>query len=110
MDYAQSTQGYAPSFPGSGSTTGAARDVGTFGMAANRVRAINNTLASVIERLNREGARLRGEPYGIDKASNTPTPPQASPSPSIPGLMAELEQAETLLTNVVNAAGFIERL
>ncbi len=99
----------APSYGGAG-TIANPRDVGTFGMAANRVRAINNTLASVIDRLNREGARLRSEPVAVSKQQAGDLPPQAPPSQTIPGLMSELDQAETLLTNLVNAAGFIESL
>lgn len=102
----QTTSPAAPSYGGSGANS-MARDVGTFGMAANRVRALNNTLASVIERLNREGARLRSEPTALTGKESAPTPP---PSASIPGLMSELDQAEILLANLVNAAGFIESL
>lgn len=83
------------------------RDVGTFGMAANRLRSLNSSLSSIVERLNREGARLRGEPLAHGKI---PDVPQVSADHNIPGLLRELEATEQLVGRIIDAAGFIESL
>lgn len=90
----------------SGMTTKAPRDVGAIGMAANRVRSVNNAVDQFLTRARIERGRINAEPSGAATADS----PQPSPDHSISGLNSELDVLEKLVAQLPNVVAFLETL